>query len=88
MSQSFVIIMPIGREYVDIYFRLKNFIDETVLLRDGPAPLPTAVTLQRFRMACTCPRVMHQFVEEFNSFLKGCRFTATNLARSPSAFSE
>ena len=81
MSQSFVIIMPIGGEYVNINFRLKNFIDETVFLRDGPAPLPTAVTLQRFRMACTCPRVIYQFVEQFNSFLKGCWFTATQLGQ-------
>ena len=34
-----------------------------------------------FRMACACSRVMHQFVEEFNSFLKGCRFTATQLGQ-------
>ena len=49
MNQLFVIIVPIGREHININFRLENFIYEAVLLRDSPAPLSTAVTLQRFQ---------------------------------------
>lgn len=77
----FVIVMAVGCKDSDIHFRLEYFIDEAVLLRNCPTPLPTAVTLQRFRMTCACTRMVHQFVKQFDSFLERCRLTASQFCQ-------
>lgn len=77
----FVVVMAVGSKDIYMDFRLKNFIDETVFLRNCPAPLPTTVTLQRFWMARSCTRMMHQFVNQLNSFLKSRWFASAQLCQ-------
>lgn len=71
----FVVVMAVGRKNIDMNFRLKYFVDETVLLRNCTAPLTTAVALQWFWMTSACTRMIRLFVDKFYSFLKSCWFT-------------
>ena len=54
----FVVVMPVGREHVNVDFRFEDFVYHAMFLRDSSAPLSVAVSLQLLRMACTSLRML------------------------------
>lgn len=66
---SLVALMPVGREHININFRIEDFINHSMLLCNGATPLPTAVSLQRFRVACVSFWMLFQFLNKFVSLL-------------------
>ena len=77
----FVVVMAVGRKDIYMDFSLKDLIDKSVFPRYLPAPLSTTVTLQRFWMARACTGMMHQFVNQLNSFIKSRWFATAQLCQ-------
>lgn len=61
--------MSIRREHIYIDFRIEDFVYHTVLLCDGAAPLPIAVSPQRFRMTGTSLWMFFQLLNKLGGFL-------------------
>jgi hypothetical protein len=56
--RSLIIIMPIGRKYIDMDFRLEDAIHQTVFLGDLTTPAILGLPLQWLRMACASLRMV------------------------------
>ena len=82
----FVVIMPIGREYIHMDLCLKDTIHQTVFLGNLATPAVFRLSLQWFWMACTCLRVVCNLVEQFDGFLIRCWFAAFQFGQTLSCF--
>lgn len=79
MKRLFVIIMPIGREDINMDFCFENAINKSMLLCDFTAPSTLRFSFQWFRVAQSCLGMNVKFTNKPKSFLVSLRFIAQQI---------
>ena len=79
MKRLFVIIMPIGRENINMDFCFENAINKSMLLCDFTAPSTFGLSFQRFRVAQSCLGMIVKFAYKPKSFFVRLRLIAQKI---------
>ena len=74
-NKSFVIIMPVGRQYIYVNYCFNNFVYQAMLLSDATTPQCASAPLKLFRFPCTSLWVLIKFCNEFKGLLIGFGLT-------------
>ena len=82
MKQSLIVVMPVGREHVNMDFFFKNTINESMLLGDFSAPSPFWLSFQWLRMPKSCLGMVIKFPNEPHGLLVSLRLITKEFFRS------
>ena len=73
--------MPIGRQNIHMYFRLKDLVNNTMLFGDCSRPLTSPVAAQRLWMTCTRIRMQCYFIKQLRGLLESSRLALLQLGK-------
>lgn len=79
--QLLVSVMAVGGKDIHIDFRLEDFVNHTMFLRNLTAPLSAAIALQRLWMASACLGMLLQLLDKCICFLVRCWLRALQLPK-------
>lgn len=83
---SFVLIVPIGGENVNVDFLFKDSIHQSMLLGNLTRPSVFGLSFERLRMTCAGSGVTGNLVEQLNRFSKTGRLISLQLCQTLLSF--